>query len=263
MRLIDSLEQKLGRFAIPSLVSVLAGFQAAVWILGKVQPAFIDTLVLSPPEVAHGQVCRLLTWVFVPTQQSPLWMVVTVFLMFMISDGLDRAWGAFRVNLYLLGSVFFVAAGVMLFRAQAPLASSQYIYWTLFFAFAVFYPDQELLLFFILPFKMKYLALIGAGIMALDFIDNPPLRLSIFLSIATFFIAFGKPFFQSLQQKGRVTQRRARFESAQQPETPTLHRCHACGKTELDDAQLDFRVGADGEDYCNVCRAQEGRREAG
>jgi hypothetical protein len=255
MRLIDRLEQRLGRFAIPSLVSVLAGFQAAVWILGKVQPAFIETLQLSPLEVEHGQVWRLLTWVFVPTQQSPVWMVVIVFLMFMISDGLDRAWGAFRVNLYLLGSIFLVAAGVMLFKSQGPVASSQYIYWTLFFAFSVFYPNQELLVFFILPLKIKYLALIGAGIVALDFIDAPPLRLSIFLSLATFFIAFGKPFLQGLRQKGRVTQRRARFESAKQPDAPTLHRCHACGKTELDDPKLDFRVGADGEDYCNVCRA--------
>jgi hypothetical protein len=254
MPLIDPLERKLGHHAIPGLVGILAGLQAAVWVLLQMKPEFLGALLLDRTELLHGQIWRLVTWAFIPTGGT-VRMFFTIWIMFIMSDGLDRAWGAFRVNLYLLASIFFVGLGSVLFGPGTSMATGQYLYWTLFLAFAIFYPDVEFLLFFILPFKVKYLALILAGLIGLDFIERPDNRLTIFLSLASFIIAFGPGFLQSLRQKGRVSSRRARFESAKQPDNLHLHRCHSCGKTERDDPSLDFRVGADGEDYCNKCRA--------
>lgn len=257
MALIDQLESKLGRHAIPGVVAMLGGLQGLVWLLLAFQPHMLESLLLVPPLVRQGEVWRLVSWVFVPSTPSAIWMVVTVYFMFMLSDALDRAWGAFRVNLYVFSSIFLVAAGTMVFDPEgASLATGMYLYWTLFLAFAVFYPDFEILLFMILPLKAKYLALITAGKIVLDFIDRPEMRLSIFLALTNFIIAFGPMFVRNLRQRGRVAVRRTQFEAAKAPEEPHLHRCRACGKTEQDDPSLDFRVGEDGEDYCNRCRAQ-------
>jgi hypothetical protein len=131
------------------------------------------------------------------------------------------------------------------------------LYTSIFLACAVIAPNYELLIFFILPVKMKWLgALTGAGLL-LNFIRVQSLRLSIFCSLLNFFIAFGPVFFRWMRQRGTVTTRRARFDSAKAPEGSWLHKCHACGKTDLDDPKLDFRVGADGEDYCSECRPQK------
>jgi hypothetical protein len=254
MSLMNSLENRFGRHAIPGLVAILAWFQVAVWILNIIRPGFSAMLTLEPGLVATGQAWRLLTWAFLPITDSPIWLIFAVWLMMMFSAALDQAWGAFRVNLYIFGGILFTVIGAMFFRSP-PLGLT--LYTSIFLAFAAIAPNFELLLFFILPVKIKWLAAFtGAGLL-LNFISNPQARLSILFSLLNFFIAFGPQFVRWLKLRGTVAERRARFDSAKAPEGAWIHRCHACGKTELDDPGLDFRVGADGEDYCNVCRAKK------
>jgi hypothetical protein len=254
MSLINSLENRYGRHAIPGIITMLAWFQAAVWILIKIKPAFAGNLLLIPPLVYEGEVWRLLTWAFMPLADNPLFLFFTVMLMMMFSDALDQAWGPFKVNLYVIGGILIMTAGAMLFYT-VPL--NVLLYTSIFLACAVVIPEFELMIFFILPVKMKWLgALTGAGLL-LGFLRAPATGLTIALSLLNFFIAFGPGFIRWLRQRGTVAERRMRFDSAKAPEGTWLHRCHACGKTELDDAKLDFRVGEDGEDYCDKCRAKK------
>jgi hypothetical protein len=254
MSLINSLENRYGRHAIPGLVAIIAWFQVAVWILIKLRPGFEQMLWLDPAMVMKGEVWRLLTWVFIPTTQSPLWLIFAVYLMMMFSEGLDQAWGPFKVNLYVFGGVIFMIIGAMFFNSP-PIGLT--LYTSIFLAFAAIAPNFELMLFFILPVKIKWLAaLTGAGLL-LNFIASPAARLPIIFSLLNFFIAFGPQFVRWLRLRGTVVERRARFDAARAPEGTWLHKCHSCGKTELDDPKLDFRVGADGEDYCNVCRPRK------
>ena len=45
-------------------------------------------------------------------------------------------------------------------------------------------------------------------------------------------------------------QRRRRFQQSLAGADAFLHRCTVCRRTERDDGNLDFRIGADGEEYC-------------
>ncbi|HSI62723.1 MAG TPA: hypothetical protein VLE43_06380, partial [Candidatus Saccharimonadia bacterium] len=97
---LNSLELRFGRFAIPGLVAILAIIQVATWVLLQMSPQFVLALLLNRGLVEHGEVWRLITWVFVPQWSSPIWLLFGVMLMLMFSSVLDQAWGAFRVNLY-------------------------------------------------------------------------------------------------------------------------------------------------------------------
>lgn len=254
MSLINTLENKLGRYAIPGLVNILAGFQVIVWVMIKLQPEFGEFIVLDRSAVLHGQLWRLVTWVFVPTANSPIWLFFAVMLMTMMGQGLEQAWGAFRLNLYIFGGIAFVASGAIIFNCAAlgiPL------YTTILFAFAVFFPDEEFLIFFILPLKVKWIAALSGAVLLLAVLGQPDARLPILFSMLNFLIAFGPGFLKGASQRAVAAERKSRFNSATRPPDSFLHKCHACGKTELDDPKLDFRVNAEGEDICGVCREKK------
>lgn len=284
MSLINSLEHRLGRHALPGLVNFIAGFQVVVWVLLRFQPELIDWLTLNRAHLLHGQAWRLVTFIFIPGSSNPIWMIFTVMLLLLVGRTLDQAWGAFRVNLYVLGGIVFAAAGVLLQQwaveealpssamervisreALAQLAAAADVggmcsLWfsaSLFFAFACVAPDVELLLFLILPLKAKYIAMLLGAAMLLSFIDLPPARLPMLFCLLNFFIAFGPSSWRHLIHRTKVKARRARFDAAQHPDDAFFHKCAACGKTDLDDPRLEFRVAADGKDYCVLCRPKK------
>jgi hypothetical protein len=251
MPLIDKLENKYGRYAIPGLVNILAGFQVVVWLMLLLQPSFREFISLDSAQVLQGQIWRLVTWVFIPSNSSPIWLLLTILVMVTLGNGLEQHWGAFRLNLYLLGGIFFMMIGALIFGFQPEGLT---LYTTLFLAFARLFPDFEFYLFFILPVKVKWLGMITGALLLLNFIDTPSARLPIVFSLLNFFIAFGPGFVKGLKQKAIVTERRSRFESAKTPAGSFFHKCDVCGKTDVDDPKLDFRVTADGGEVCENCR---------
>jgi hypothetical protein len=251
---LNSLELRFGRFAIPGLVAILAIIQVGTWVVLKLSPDFLPALFLRRGLVENGELWRLITWIFIPRWSNPIWLFVGVMLMLTFSSVLDHAWGAFRVNLYIFSGILFMILGHWFFGA---VPDGLTLYLSIFLAFCVIVPDFELNLFFILPVKVKYLGLIAGGMALLSFIGNPELRTTVFFSHLNFLLAFTPRFIQWIKLRGTVVQRRARFESAQPPQGSFFHKCANCGKTDIDDPKLEFRVTSDGEEYCTICRPRK------
>jgi len=253
MSLFSSLESKLARFAIPHLVRVIVVFQVLNWLLIRAVPQFMEKLVFEPDLVKDGQVWRVVSYILLPGSQSILWLLFAIPWGWMISDGLEEAWGSFRVNLYVFGGMLAVAIGGLLFG----YATTGSILWTtLMLAYAFYFPNQEILLMGIIPLKIKWLAWIAGGSVVFIFLGVPERRAEILFSVLNFLIAIGPGLVGLVKHRARVAERRQRYVSAAQtPEGASLHRCVRCGKTETDHPRLDFRVNAEGEDVCSECRA--------
>jgi len=252
MSLLVSLEQKFGRFAIPNLVRFIATLQFLNWFLIKWTPAFFTKLAFVPDLIFRGEVWRLVSYVALPGGQDIIWLLTIPFL-WMINDGLEQAWGSFRLNLYLFFGMFCIALGGFV----TPEPSTGWVLWaTLLFAFAVYFPDQEILLFFILPIKIKWLAFMGAAGIGFAFIGNDwSMRTHILFSLLNFLVTFAPGFIRQWKQRGEVMSRRERFEADAKRDEAYFHKCHVCGKTEIDDPALDFRITASGDEICDKCRA--------
>ena len=258
MPLISKLESKFGRFAIPSLVQVIAGFQLLVLFMVMVMSpegaaAYLQFLELNPTRVMHGEVWRLVTHVFIPGNFSLIWALIGAMFMMWIGRGLESAWGAFRVNLYIYGWMFAVTVGALLFHWPA---SGMFLYQTLLFAFASLFPNEEIYIYFILPIKMKWVAALSAGMTAFVVMGNPVLLFPVLLAHLNFFVAFGPGFISERARMAQVASRRSRFDSAKPPQGTFFHQCSVCKKTELDDPHLDFRVLDSGDEICSACRAK-------
>src|SRR3569623_2443242 len=157
MGLLDRLERKLGRYAMPRVTTVLAIGQAFVWSIALNQPQFLEKLVLIPDLVMHGEPFRLVSFLFVPPSRSWL-MLFGIYLFYIMGSGLEATWGDFRYNVYLL-IAYLATLGVAWLNPENP-APATYIGGSVFLAFAFLYPEFTIMLSFILPVKVKWLALI-------------------------------------------------------------------------------------------------------
>lgn len=188
---LDRLERKYGRFCIPNLMLYVVGGQIVVWLIMMLLDWRIYFLLgLSRYELLHGQVWRLISFVFLPPlSMNPLIVALNLYFDWFVGMALERQWGSFRFNVfYLTGMLGAVAAALLVGSAgNAALNLS------LFFAFAMLYPELELLLFFVLPIKVKWLGWAGAAYYVWQLLTaSLPGKASLLLGMAGFLLFFGR-----------------------------------------------------------------------
>lgn len=254
-----ALERVFGRFAFPAPVRVLVVFQVLVAVLNSLsEGSYLQWLTLDRDKILDGQVWRIVTFLFIGGGNR-LWLIIFYLLiMWLISDGLDQAWGEFRVNLYLFGTWLGLVLVAFLLPSGAQGLESLILYSSLFIAFASLYPNVEFLLFFILPVKVKWLAIVNAAMLATLMLEGLQPALAVVLGMAPYLIVFVPQWIHSLVHRGQTAARRSRFEANQVKTSPgqAFHVCSRCGVTDTDAPDLDFRIGDDDQEYCANCLAQ-------
>ena len=163
---LSKLERKFGRYAVPNLMYYIIILYAAGFVLNILNPEFYYRyLSLDAQAIFRGQIWRIATFIIQPPSSSLIFIVFALSLYYMIGRQLEHAWGTFRFNLYFFSGVLFhVAAAILLYvitGLNLPM-SVWYLNMSLFFAFAALYPDVQFLVFFVIPVKVKYLAMIDA-----------------------------------------------------------------------------------------------------
>jgi membrane associated rhomboid family serine protease len=248
MRWIDKLERRLGFIAVPGLARVLVGFTALVFVLGYLSPDFISALDLDPARIRRGEVWRLVTYIFIPPTPSWLWILFSLWFLWWIGEGLERAIGSFQFTLYFLVGMIGTTGAAFVFGSRF---SNIMLVASLFYGFARFYPDEVIYVFFILPLKIKWIAWISAALLLAGFfLGTMSYRMALVAAFANYLIFFGGEIWTDARSRRDVTTRRRRFETEQRSEAEPLHRCQVCGATELTQPDLEFRVARDGEEYC-------------
>jgi membrane associated rhomboid family serine protease len=256
MPLLDKLERRFGFLAIPGLIRIVIGFTALVYLLVYLNRGFESFLALDPALIRRGQVWRLVTYIFLPQTFSPLWLLLALWFLWFIGEGLERAWGSFRLTLYFVVGMIGTTIAAFFFGSNF---SNGMLIASLFFAFARFYPDEIIYILFILPVKIKWLAWAFAAFLLFGFaVNSNSYRAALVAAFANYFIFFGPEMIHQARHRHEVSARRQRFEAHSRSADEALHRCAVCGATELTDPTLDFRVARDGEEYCmaHLPRAQ-------
>lgn len=252
MKWLDRLERKFGHFAIKGLMTYIVGLNAIVFFLMRIDTtgAFVNKLVLYPQRVLKGEVWRLITYVFIPPSTSPLWIIILLYFYYMVGNALEHEWGSFRFNIYYLVGML----GTTIAAFFTPWGTTAvYLNLSLFLAFARLFPDFELLLFFVLPVKVKYLAWLNWGLIAYTVVFGIiPDKIAAVVSIVNYFVFFGKDIVTRTKTSRKAYSNRKRFRS-ELPRNFTMHKCTICGITEKDNPHMEFRYCVDCEgdyEYC-------------
>jgi len=268
MKFLNKLERKFGRYAISNLMKYIVILYLAGLIIGALPPynayQFFNldfSLVLS------GQVWRLITWIIPVTSiNSILLTAISVYFYYIIGVALERTWGAFRFNLYFFSGIIFNILSswitYLIVGYSAP-PSLSFICGTMFFAFAAVYPNTQFMMYFLIPIKAKYLAWLQAAFYVFQVYNYIVsgyfvLIIPLVVSLANFLIFFlATRNYQRIspgEYKRKAHYRKQMNEAKNQGNVTqfngknviTRHKCAVCGRTELDNDQLEFR-------FCSKC----------
>ena len=269
---MDAIEKRIDkfcrdhpRFGIPNLMMYIAVANLAIYLLDTLSlgDSLSSILTFDRYSILHGQIWRLLTFVLLPQSGDFLFfrgsgiffVVISAYFYYWIGSLLEREWGTTRFSVFYLGGVILnIVYGLI-----TGYASMHYVNLSMFFAFAVLFPDMQVLLFYILPIKVKWLAWIDAALFTWDVLSSL-LALNIvgallpLVAILNFLIFFWSDFKEALGYRKRRYQHRHSQQTINFKKTAGkayqekgyIHKCAVCGKTDTDFPDMVFR-------YCSKC----------
>lgn len=255
MSILNALERKFGRFAVPQVTVAIVICQVVVFFAAQVMnhgpragDPVTDRLTLVPESVLQGEVWRLATFLLVPPFSNPVSAFFYSYLFYLMGTALEVHWGTFRFNVYLL--LGYLATVATSFLVPGLPTSNAFLEASVFLAFAYLFPDFELCLFFLLPVKIKWLALLTWISLGGTLLFGTDLsRWLVLATVGNFFIFFGKEILQRmLGNRRRMAMQIARLT---EKEPPYYHRCTVCGITDRTHRTMDFR-------YCSKCTGTVG-----
>lgn len=193
------------RYALRRLMTIIVVGTALVWLLDYIvlmrsDVSIIYYLYFNKELILQGQVWRLITFVFVPNSDSLFFLAISLYFYWLIGNTLEMEWGSFRFDMYyLVGVLGAIGSGFI-----TGYATNEYINMSLFLAFAILNPNHQVLLFFFIPIKMKWLAIIDLiGLVLLFIFGTWWTRIALLVSLINIPLFFGRLVFQKIKNAHR------------------------------------------------------------
>ncbi len=243
-------------FGIPRLMLYLIIGNALVYLFTMMDRTGMLAwyLCLAPDRLLKGEIWRLVTFVFVPNTGRLIFLVIELYFYYLIGSTLERAWGVGKFTVYYLcGMAITVVYGILasLITGRSLALTGSYLSLSMFFVYATLWPDNQVLLFFFIPVKVKWLAWFEAAVFLLTMITGRTLLPLV--GLANYFLFCGSSLLASLKffrmrnrsQARQFRRNVKRAENGQDGRTYT-RKCAVCGRTDTDYPELEFR-------YCSQC----------
>ena len=249
---------------ISNLMLYISLGTALVYIMSEMAGNYLlyNLLYFDRQLILQGQIWRLITYPLTYRIDNLLLMAVSLFCYYSIGRAMESIWGTLRFNLFYLTGVIMMDVYCLIFGGTA---SVTYLNLSLFLSYATLFPDAQFLLFFIIPVKAWIFALFDLAIVVMDLLLYPfPYNLFSVISLANYFLFFGKDVLNVLPMSWRVRAKRG-FKKQSQPKPKVIpfdaaprstkaapqavytHRCTICGRTDVSNPELEFR-------YCSRCK---------
>jgi hypothetical protein len=255
MQFLDKWERKFGFLSFPGLLRYYALFHVLVYLLQIVEPEMGSILEFDKAKIMEGELWRAATFLVADSGFGGLGAFGALFLFFMVmiafllNDSLEDAWGVFRTTLFHYTA--FAGLLVANFLYANPMQGSGFfVYTAAFFAFATLYPRHEFLMFLVIPVQVRWLAMIGGGFLIFRVIAEPTYIGFLLLGFANYLLWAGIPAMRGQARVVKSAARKRKFSKHKIDEEESFHRCVVCDRTEQSDPELEFRMAADGKEYC-------------
>ena len=245
MKFLNKLERKFGKYAIPNLPLALVVFFGIGYLISFVSPEIAAFLTLNPEAIMQGEVWRLISWMMVPPSGASF---ITMLLLFFIlyfyyfmGCSLQNVWGNFVFNLYIFAGLIPGSVSI----------STYYLCMSMFLAYATCFPEMRVLLFMVIPIKVKYMGYFDGAIILWTFLvgdlGTKVVIVMLMLNFLIFFLSTRNYKKNSPRQMKRRKKYKKQVKVADMEKKQGLYKCAICGQTKEDNPELEFR-------YCSKCK---------
>lgn len=290
----SKFERKYGKYAIKNLSLYLIIAYVIGYVIQILAPNISAFLSFAPYWIFRGQIWRIFTWILMPPEELGIFTIIMLLLYYQLGQGLEHTWGTYRYNVYMFSGFLFTIVGafvlygimmllyytnlmpvnvtneMLLYGITSPgyyfgliisgCVSTVYINMSIFLAYAATYPEEQLLLYFLVPVKIKWFGYLYGAYILFDIFQAFKyntrivaiiLTVLIILSLLNFLIYWIRGRHGTRMNPKQVKRRHQYKQSIRQAkpanyEGGARHKCVICGRTELDDPNLTFR-------YCSKC----------
>jgi len=250
-------------FGVPRLMLYIVIANAIVWLFGMMDTTntLYSLLYFDPALVMKGQIWRLVTFMLVPETTRPLILLISLYFYYFIGTSLESEWGKGKFTIYYFSGLLLTVLYSMVFfwiTGNRVAVTATYVNLSLFFAFASLWPEERVLVFYIIPMKIKWLAWIDAAFFAVTVVQLLLMgmvgyALVPIVAMVAYLLFFWEWLYgfispQRAKQKARTIQFKQAVRKSQQEQAkqPYARKCAVCGRTDTDHPQLEFR-------YCSRC----------
>ncbi len=267
-------EKKFGKYAVPNLTFILIACYVAGYLLQWLAPGIMNFLTLNPYAILHGQVWRLVTWVISPPSTFDIFTIIMLLFYWNLGTSLERTWGDWQYNVYIFTGILltvvgsFVCMGLyylilgdiltpeyasQVFAMGARQFSTYYINMSIFLAFAMTFPEVQVLLMFVIPVRVKWLGIVYGVFLIVELFEYYSYGMYFWFSVAAIaaslinFLIFYLRTKNTIHLSPKQVKRKMEFrQDIRRNSRITKHKCAICGRTEDDDPTLEFR-------FCSKC----------
>jgi len=260
MKWADKFCARHPRFGIQNLMLYIVVGNALVYLFAYMDSTYtlIQMLSFNPALILKGEVWRLISFIIIPQSDNPFLFMMYLYLYYIVGKTLEYTWGAGRLTIYyftgiilsaVFGFVFYFTTGISF------ILTAGFINLSLFFCYGTLYPDNVFLVFFIIPVKAKWLALLEAALFIYQIISLPfPSNLFPIIAAFNYVMFCGydlmlRPLISRFSHSSGNTvnyKRAAKKIRRDMKNKPYTRKCSVCGRTDTDYPELSFR-------YCSRC----------
>jgi hypothetical protein len=255
----NRIERRLEPLAIQNITLYIVMAQAFIYLTAMFRLIDLNMIVFRADWFLGGDWWRVFTFVampaFVPGATGGTGMLQAVFFAFLLyfiymaGTAVEQHLGVVRYNLFLfVGYLLTVAAA---FATPHAFATNAYLGGMIFLGLAYLNPMFTIYILFVLPVRLKWLAILLVAYWVLILLTGPwSLKLAVLAAATSFLLFFGRALLQDLRAGRRQQHQQVRREELQASSSAPRHRCHVCEKNSDTHPDLDFR-------YCSKCAGDQ------
>lgn len=248
------------RLGVPGLMRYIIAANAVIFVVSLFDRSgtLLRFLAMDPYAVLHGEIWRLVTYVLIP-DGSDILIIFTFLFYYWLGEAMERLWGSTKFTIYYVSGMLLTDLGVMaayLIDGKRILVyGAFYVGTALFMAYALTNPDAVIYFFFLIPLKMKWMAIVEGALFVIQVLRYAAaglwgMALMPVIAMLNLFVFFSPDLHRRADTVRAHNRREAvQFRKAvkeQKRQKGYNHKCEVCGRTDTDFPDLQFR-------YCSKC----------